>query len=212
MERQHQLLDHQAGGRVLSPARAQRGATLIEVMMALTLVGILLALALPSFQSGMQNRQIRATAEAIQTGLQVARTEALRRNRAVKFEMQGENGWRIGCDPADETVDGGEPACPQMLHTRAGAEAGKNAEVARVTVNAGTGSESGTFEELRFTPLGLVTTLTAANNAVFRVTNPKGGSCFASGGEMRCLSVVVTSAGLIRMCDPAVSAPDSRAC
>lgn len=197
---------------MLKPARSQGGVTVIEVMIGLTLVGILMALALPSFQTGMQNRQIRATAEALQSGLHLARTEALRRNRAVKFQMQGQNGWRIGCDPADATVENGEPVCPEMLQTRDGAEGGRNADVARVTVNSGTGSESGTFEELRFTPLGLVSTLTPTNNAVFRVTNPKGGACFAGGGEMRCLSIVVTSAGLVRMCDPAVSAPDSRAC
>lgn len=197
---------------MLNVQRPQRGASLTEVMIGLTLAGILIAMGIPSFQSGMQNRQIRSTAEAIQSGLHVARTEALRRNRTVKFELLGENGWRVGCDPVDASVVDGQPACPELLQTRDGAEGGKNADVARVTVSASTGSDSGTFEELRFTPLGRVAPLSAANNAVFRVTNPKGGSCFASGGEMRCLSVVVTSAGQIRMCDPAVSAPDARAC
>lgn len=197
---------------MLNPVRPQRGVSLIEVMIGLTLAGILLAIGIPSFQTGMHNRQIRSTAEAIQGGLHLARTEALRRNRAVKFEMQGGNGWRVGCDPADPTEIDGEPACPELLQTRDGAEGGKHAQVARVTVSTSTGSDADTFEELRFTPLGRVTTLTAANNAVFRVTNPNGGSCFASGGEMRCLEVVVTAAGQIRMCDPAVSAPDTRAC
>jgi type IV fimbrial biogenesis protein FimT len=212
MERQLHMLGYQAGGRVLNLPRSQRGASLIEVMIGLTLAGILLAMGIPSFQSGMQNRQIRSTAEAIQSGLHLARTEALRRNRPVKFELQGGNGWRIGCDPADATLVDGQPACPDMLQTRDGAEGGRHAEVARVTVSATSGTDSGSFEELRFTPLGRVTTLNAANNAVFRVSNPKGGSCFASGGEMRCLSVVVTSAGQIRMCDPALSPPDTRAC
>ena len=197
---------------MLNLFRTQRGVSLVEVMIGLTLAGILIAMGIPSFQSGMQNRQIRSTAEALQSGLHLARTEALRRNRPVRFEMQGGNGWRIGCDPVDATVVDGEPACPQTLQARDGAEGGRNAEVARVTVSASSGTDSGTFEELRFTPLGRVTTLTAADNAVFRVTNPKGGACFAAGGEMRCLAVVVTSAGLIRMCDPALSAPDSRAC
>jgi hypothetical protein len=31
-------------------------------------------------------------------------------------------------------------------------------------------------------------------------------------GEMRCLAILVTTAGQIRMCDPAVAAPDPRAC
>jgi type IV fimbrial biogenesis protein FimT len=190
----------------------QRGASLTEVMIGLTLAGILIAMGVPSFQAGMQNRQIRSTAEAIQSGLHVARTEALRRNRAVKFEMQAENGWRVGCDPVDSTVIDGQPACPETLQLRDGAEGGRNAEVARVTVSAGTNTESGTFDTLRFTPLGRVTSLGGGDNAVFRVTNPKGGTCYANGGEMRCLAVMVTAAGQIRMCDPAVNPPDSRAC
>jgi type IV fimbrial biogenesis protein FimT len=203
---------------VLNPVRPQRGASLIEVMIGVTLAGIVLAMGIPSFQTGMQNRQIRSTAEAIQSGLHMARTEALRRNRPVRFEMQDGNGWRIGCDPVDTTLVDGQPACPQTLQARDGAEGGKNPEVARVTVSASSGSDSGSFEELRFNPLGRVKFSgmsdadVAANRYVYRITNPKGGACFASGGEMRCLNIVVTSAGQIRMCDPAVTAPDSRAC
>jgi type IV fimbrial biogenesis protein FimT len=203
---------------VLNPARSQRGVSLVEVMIGLTLAGILIAMGIPSFQAGLQNRQIRSTAEAIQSGLHLARTEALRRNRPVRFEMQGGNGWRIGCDPEDTTLVDGQPACPQVLQTRDGAEGGRNAEVARVAVGATSGTDSGGFEELRFNSLGRIKFVgvsdadAAANRYVYRITNPKGGSCFADGGEMRCLSIVVTSAGQIRMCDPGVSAPDSRAC
>ena len=55
--------------------------------------------------------------------------------------------------------------------------------------------------------------LPPGNLATFQVTNPMGGTCAADGGEMRCLSVVVTSAGQVRMCDPAVTAStDPRKC
>ena len=36
--------------------------------------------------------------------------------------------------------------------------------------------------------------------------------CVVDNGEMRCLNIVVTSGGQIRMCDPAVASGDSRAC
>lgn len=197
---------------MLNRARRQAGVTLVEAMIGLTLAGILIALAVPSFQSGNQNRQIRTAAEAIQNGLQVARTEALRRNRVVKFELVAPNGWRVGCDPVDPTVIDGQPACPETLQARDASEGSRNAAVDRLTVNVGTGAESGSFEELKFTPLGRVSSLSAVNNAVFRVTNPQGGPCSAQGGEMRCLAIIVTTAGQIRMCDPAVGAPDPRAC
>jgi type IV fimbrial biogenesis protein FimT len=46
------------------------------------------------------------------------------------------------------------------------------------------------------------------------VSNPGGGECIAAGGPMRCLRIVVTGGGNIRMCDPTptVVAPDPRAC
>jgi type IV fimbrial biogenesis protein FimT len=75
--------------------------------------------------------------------------------------------------------------------------------------------------KLIFNPLGRVTdpakvpdgTLPAGNVAVFDITNPIGGACAAAGGEMRCLRVVVTGSGQVRMCDPAVTvATDPRRC
>jgi type IV fimbrial biogenesis protein FimT len=49
---------------------------------------------------------------------------------------------------------------------------------------------------------------------VFAVTNPAGGACKTAGGDepMRCLNIVVTPGGRVRMCDPSVAGPDTRAC
>jgi len=44
-------------------------------------------------------------------------------------------------------------------------------------------------------------TLAAGHSATFSITNPNGGSCRPD-GPMRCLHVVASSAGQIRMCDP----------
>lgn len=191
--------------------------TLIELMVGLTLVAIVMALGMPSFSSGMQNRQIRTAAEAIQNGLVYARTEALRRNRVVEFELRNPNGWRVGCNPVDTTLIDGEEACPATVQSREALEGSMNAAVATVETVAATGAVAGApvfAGTLRFTPLGRVAvgTLPAGNLATFQVTNPTGGTCAAGGGEMRCLSVVVTAAGQVRMCDPAVAAGDPRAC
>lgn len=196
--------------------RPQRGMTLIELMVGVTLMALLITLAMPSFFEGMQNRQIRTAAESIQNGLTLARAEALRRNRTVKFELVSATGWRVGCDPVDTTVVDGEENCPETLQTRNAAEGSANAAVANVQLD-GAGAEvtGGVFAgALRFTPLGRVTvdTLPGGHRAAFRVTNPNGGTCQADGGEMRCLSVMVTSNGQVRMCDPKTTAPDPRAC
>jgi type IV fimbrial biogenesis protein FimT len=204
---------------VLRSARRQRGASLIEVMVGVSLLVILMAMGMPAFQGASQNRQIRAAAEALQNGLQVARTEALRRNRVVKFSLRNDdNSWTVGCDPVDPTVVGGEQLCPESIQTREGSEGSASAfiETAQTLQSNGSAAGSAVFTgPLKFTPLGRVTpdTLPPGNLALYRVTNPGGGACTSAGGEMKCLNVVVTSAGQIRMCDPAVTtAGDSRAC
>lgn len=201
----------------------QLGMSLIELMIGLTLVAVVMMVAVPSFTTGVQSRQIRTAAEAIQTGLTLARTEALRRNRNVNAVVDAAGGWTVGCTTPDDTTDAnGEKICPTTVQARVAAEGSSNATVAfaeKVGSSTGTAAGTpvfpgGTSATLRFTPLGRVdaATLAGGNVAVFSITNPSGGTC-APSGEMRCLSVVVASNGQIRMCDPAVTtAGDSRAC
>lgn len=196
----------------------QQGMSLIEVMVAITLAAILLALGAPSFYTGMQNRQIRTAADAIQNGLQMARTEALRRNRNVRFTLRDGNGWTVGCDPADATIIDGQEACPAVLQTREASEGSTNVTVTPVQLLQSNLSVVGTpvfLGDLGFTGLGrtVAGSLPAGNIAEYQVTNPGGGTCAAQGGEMRCLSIRITAGGQIRMCDPAVTAAgDPRAC
>jgi type IV fimbrial biogenesis protein FimT len=94
--------------------------------------------------------------------------------------------------------------------------------VAVTEVEAGTTTEVGTpvfTDRLAFNGLGGVTsaTLAAGSEAAFNITNPAGGVCAAADedGTMRCLRVLVTQGGQIRMCDPAltISKPgDPQAC
>lgn len=205
---------------MLTSRRRCRGVTLIELMIGVSLVAIVLALAMPSFSVGAQNRQIRSAADAIQNGLTVAKTEALRRNRSVTFELQPNAAWRVGCTTTDTTVVDGEQVCPETLQTRSATEGSTQTTVTpRQIVGTATGTEASTqvfTGNIAFTPLGRVApaTLPAGNVAVFRVTHATGGNCVsaATPGPMRCLTVVVTAAGQVRMCDPATTAGDPRAC
>lgn len=203
--------------RSASPG-AQSGVSLTELMIGVALVALLMALALPSFSVSMQNRQIRNAAEAIQNGVQAAKTEALKRNRIVKFDLRDGNSWTVGCKTADENVVDGEKLCPGTIQVREASEGSAGASVAFAQLVAGTGAPAGAAVfagDLEFTPLGRTTpdTLPAGNIAVFNVSHATGGSCASSGGELRCLSVRVSATGQIRMCDPALAAgSDPRAC
>lgn len=68
------------------PARAA-GFTVLELVVAVTLLGILLAAALPSFGGWTRNAKSRSVAEALQNGMRMAQAEAVRRNRQVVFSL-----------------------------------------------------------------------------------------------------------------------------
>jgi type IV fimbrial biogenesis protein FimT len=190
----------------------QQGVSLIEIMIGLAIVALLLVAGVPSFATFLQNTQIRNAAEAIQNGLSLARVEAVRRNTNVRFVLGSGSSWSIECETAVADLDGdGIADCPgtapsattpSSIQARVTGEGSTNAVV---TASAAT---------LSFNGLGKVTTATLAANATatFAVTNPVvGGACFAT-GPMRCLNVVVTPGGQVRMCDPALSSADPQAC
>jgi type IV fimbrial biogenesis protein FimT len=59
------------------------GFTLIEVMVSLAVLGILAALAAPSFSESIKKYRVNAIREELIASLQTARTEAIRRSRPV---------------------------------------------------------------------------------------------------------------------------------
>ncbi|MEP6876448.1 MAG: GspH/FimT family pseudopilin [Burkholderiales bacterium] len=71
--------------------RAARGFTLIELAVTMTLVGVLLAVALPSFMAWIRNAQVRAVADSLQSGVRRAQTEAVRLNQGVVFSLTSAN-------------------------------------------------------------------------------------------------------------------------
>ena len=67
--------------------RALCGFTLIELAVAFTLLGILLAAGLPSFMTWIRNSQVRTVAETLQSGVRQAQTDALRLNQTVVLSL-----------------------------------------------------------------------------------------------------------------------------
>ena len=80
-----------------TPLQRLKGFTLIEVLMVLVIFGVLVALAMPSFQGWVRSAKLRSFAESFQTGIQIARAEAINRNAYV--EMVLTNG-AVGSDAA----------------------------------------------------------------------------------------------------------------
>jgi len=192
-------------------AKRSHGFTLIELLTTLAVVALLLMVGLPSMSTWLQNQQIRVSAEALQSGLQFARAEALRRNVQVRFQLvdtltsacaltnTGAN-WIVSlndptglCDVAPSDL-----LAPLTIQKRSGAEGSPNAVV------TATGGSSVVFNGLgRMSGVGLTQ---------IDVTNTSGGVCQPA-GPMRCLRINIGSGGQMRMCDPAVTdATDPRFC
>ncbi len=85
----------------------QAGMTLIELMTGVAIASILAAVATPSFTGFLRNTEVRGSSESLLQGLQLARTEAIRRNRQICFDWSGiGTGWTVstGCLAAPGSV------------------------------------------------------------------------------------------------------------
>ncbi|MFS2205526.1 GspH/FimT family pseudopilin [Variovorax sp. Varisp36] len=71
----------------IHPPHGARGFTLIEMMVTVVLLSILMALAFPAMNEWIRNSRIRTVADALQNGLRLAQTEALRRSRQTVFSL-----------------------------------------------------------------------------------------------------------------------------
>jgi len=83
--------------------KAQRGFTLIELMIGITVFGILLAVAVPSFLETVRNNRIRGENNQFIGALNLARSEALKRGSSVSvcasadsLTCSGVTNWTTG--------------------------------------------------------------------------------------------------------------------
>lgn len=72
---------------VQGPQRPQRGFTLVELMVSVTVLALLMAAAAPPMARWAANAKLRAVAEDLQSGLRLAQTEAVRSNRQAVFVL-----------------------------------------------------------------------------------------------------------------------------
>src|SRR5690606_30371906 len=67
--------------------RRAQGISMIEVVVAMAILAILMTAAAPSLGDWMSRTRMRNAAESVHNGLNQARMEAVRRNRAVGFYL-----------------------------------------------------------------------------------------------------------------------------
>jgi len=200
----------------MSSRRQAVGLTLIELMVAITIFGLLLVMAAPGLSDWLANLRLRNTAEALGAALQGARSEAVARNSRVRFQLTSTLGadctlntsgphWVINLDPAadatavesncDDALS--ETDAPRILSRHDGSQA------------AGSAALTASQSALVFNGLGR---LTPAGAVSFEVKSTEANACVSDGGTRTCMHVEVSAVGQVRVCNPAVASAHPAAC
>lgn len=177
------------------------GFSLVELMIGITILGLLLMLALPSYNIWIANARVRTATTSILNGLQLARTEAIRRNMPVSLLLTSASDvsdWTVGC----VTVLTAPPIdCPAVIQSYAAVEGTQSATIS-ITDSAG---NADTTNIVTFNSFGQVVTPDPTGSlpiARIDVT-----STLLTAPDARPLRITVSSGGLVRMCDPALPSP-----
>ena len=157
------------------------GFGLIELMITISLLGILTTVAVDSFGTWIQNTKTRSMAESIKDGISLAQNEAIKQSRNTTFNLIG-NAWNIQVMLRGGASTGADTSIGQsgVIHN------GALPDASFVTI-----SEANRISQIRFNSIGRL--LSPSNTVNFMLSNTKGN---------RQMQVSVNVAGKIRMCDP----------
>ena len=158
-------------------------------MITVSIIGIVAAIALPSYQDFIGRTRIKTTVESIQNGLQKARSEALRRNTSVRFELNTDSSWEVGCVTP---VVGGDLDCPAIIESHPSTDASDKISIV-----------SDDTYEMTFTNFG---TRSQTANGFNQITVDMTGLTNSD------LKITVGAGGSVRVCNDNFAAPDPRGC
>ncbi|HEV7576745.1 MAG TPA: GspH/FimT family pseudopilin [Caldimonas sp.] len=203
---------------MLKPHAAASGFTLVELLVGVTMVGVLLALGAPALGTYLQNSRVANTTATFYSGIQTARTEAIRRNVPVQFMLTNSVG------SAASLATGAVPDPSGRNWIVRAASGGGFVPVETKAAAEGQGASGADSVEVAASgPVGFDGTLvfngfgSMADSQAYwiNITNSSAGACAAASGPsgpIRCRRIVISPVGRIAACDPAASPGDSRAC
>jgi type IV fimbrial biogenesis protein FimT len=104
-----------------------RGFTIVELMVAMLVLAILLAMAVPSFRDATLSSRLTGYANDLVASVQIARSEAIKRNARVTLcastngtSCAADVGWEVGwivLAPRQEVVPAADPDDPPTVVT-----------------------------------------------------------------------------------------------
>jgi type IV fimbrial biogenesis protein FimT len=198
--------------RVVLKQKNVRGFTIIELMVALTIVGIMLAMGTPLIATMIQNSKLSSATKSYAAGIQTARAEAIRRNLPVDFVLSDSSVAATVSGSANGknwVVRWNDAGTQRLIEGKATADGSGQQSGNSVTIK-GTVPSPGSFSGvLTFNGFGAVN---SAEMVSLDVKNPAGGACADASGPMRCQRIQVRPGGQISVCDPKAVSGDSRFC
>lgn len=213
--------------------KSRRGFSLIELVIAVAIMGILLALGAPTFSTYLRNVKLRSAAEAFMSGVQLARSEAVRMNANVEFLLTADDplaanvatataaatgvNWMVRTADRATFIDGkfGIEGSGRILASDISVKINDTAPPADTDPDP---PPAVPVSSIVFNGLGRTS---LAVPAVFKFNDSVAGRCVTDPGPpagiVRCLRVVVAVGGQTRLCDPSISAAataagDTRGC
>jgi type IV fimbrial biogenesis protein FimT len=119
--------------------RHARGFTAVELLMVMTVVGILLAIAVPSYRTFMQNSRLTTQANTLVYALNLARSSAIQLDKPVQVCASADGatcngggwnqGWIVGYPAAANCAAGGAPTTVLGVSPQLGANNQANEKV-----------------------------------------------------------------------------------
>ena len=208
------MLGQHQGADVLIP-ESSKGNTLIEMMIAIVILCILLVLTARSYGVWIANSRIRTAAETLAAGLSAARNEAIKRNRSVGFYLVTDlssdctvsgsgTSWVASIDDPTRKCDVAVAAAlaPFIVAKKSAAEGTDKVSISALDASGAAAST------IIFNGVGRVLLTGSSPIAQIDIAS----SVLAS-DQAREMRIVLTTGGMIRMCDPSISnATDTRIC
>jgi type IV fimbrial biogenesis protein FimT len=201
---------------------AERGFTLIEAAVVVVIMGITLAIGLPSMSNWLLGRKALAAAVFYQDGFALARNTAIAHNSHSRLVLtenaaNGRMDWRVDiCFPTGDipcndaagdwssaTADAANDPDPDQGFRSISRSAEAMPGAGDLSLAVG---PSGTTE-VYFTPLGWVDTNVVPHLARIDLT-----PSLTRANAFAPLSIVLTLAGIATVCDPSAAAHDVRGC
>jgi type IV fimbrial biogenesis protein FimT len=198
-------------------ASKAKGFTILELLVAMAILGILLTVAVPSMGSFSANQELIGAAEQIYGHLQQMRTESIARSNTMvaKFAANGTTTWTYGlssnfnCDLTQTTATGTN-ACITVVSDGDSTYQGVNGatDTGDLVLSRFTSSD---FDTVKVDVSGF----SSSSQVVFRA--PRGtaaavGQVNLTGSNGKKLRLAVNVLGKIRLCTPDGSVDNYRTC